>query len=170
MWFRSYSCLASQRMLCTNITNIVNLSLSSGNFHHTLKESVISPLLKKPILDKDELSNYRPISNLSLISKIIERVVKSRLSDCHIQRWARPARCKWLQFYFSDLKSYPLSNRGSSIIQATRENNSCSIKIKCIILKCKYQRKIEIKLKIININNNKERKDNIHNSDVSGLT
>jgi len=63
------------------ITNIVNLSLSSGNFQHTLKESVISPLLKKPTLDKDELSNYRPISNLSLISKILERVVKSRLSD-----------------------------------------------------------------------------------------
>jgi len=66
------------------ITIIVNLSLSSGNFHHTLKESLISPLLKKPTLDKDELSNYRPISNLSLIiTKIIERVVKSRtrLSD-----------------------------------------------------------------------------------------
>ena len=46
-----------------------------------LKESVISPLLKKPTLDKDQLSNYRPISNLSLISKIIERVVKSRLTD-----------------------------------------------------------------------------------------
>jgi len=40
---------------------------------------LISPLLKKPILDEEELSNYRPISNLSLISKIIERVVKSRL-------------------------------------------------------------------------------------------
>ena len=50
-------------------------------FHHTLKESVISPLLNKPTLDKDELSNYRPIFNFSLISKIIERVVKSRLSD-----------------------------------------------------------------------------------------
>ena len=68
-------------LLVPTITNIVNLSLSSGNFHHTLKESVISPILKKPTLDKDELSNYRPISNLSLISKIIERVVKSRLSD-----------------------------------------------------------------------------------------
>jgi len=68
-------------LLVPTITNIVNLSLSSGNFHHTLKESVISPLLKKPALDKDELSNYRPISNLSLISKIIEHVVKSRLSD-----------------------------------------------------------------------------------------
>ena len=39
------------------------------------------PLLKKPTLDKDQLSNYQPICNLSLISKIIERVVKSRLTD-----------------------------------------------------------------------------------------
>ena len=50
-------------------------------FHRILKESVISPLFKKSTLDKDELSNYRPISNLSVISKIIERVVKSRLID-----------------------------------------------------------------------------------------
>ena len=66
-------------VLVPTITNIVNLSLISGQFHPTLKESVISPLLKKSTLDKEELSNYRPISNLSLISKIIERVVKSRL-------------------------------------------------------------------------------------------
>jgi len=32
-------------------------------------------------LDKDQRSNYRPISNLSLISKIIERIVKVRLTD-----------------------------------------------------------------------------------------
>ena len=32
-------------------------------------------------MDKEELSNYRPIFNLSLIPKIIERVVKSRLMD-----------------------------------------------------------------------------------------
>ena len=35
----------------------------------------------KPTLDKEELSNYRPISNLSVISKIIECVVKSRLTE-----------------------------------------------------------------------------------------
>ena len=63
------------------ITNIVNLSLSSGNFHPNLKDSIVSPLLKKPNLDKDDLSAYRPISNLSLISKIIERVVKVRLLE-----------------------------------------------------------------------------------------
>ena len=63
------------------ITNIVNLSLTSGQFHLILKESVISLLLKKLTLDKDQLSNYRPISNLSLISKIVEHVVKCRLVD-----------------------------------------------------------------------------------------
>jgi len=68
-------------LLVPTITSIVNLSLISGQSHPTLKESIISPLLKKPTLDKEELSNYRPVSNLSLISKIIERVVKSRLMD-----------------------------------------------------------------------------------------
>ena len=68
-------------MLVPTITNIVNLSLTSGQFHPILKESVIFPLVKKATLDKDQLSNYRPISNLSLISKITERVVKSRLTD-----------------------------------------------------------------------------------------
>jgi len=43
--------------------------------------NVVPPLFKKPTLDKEELSNYRPISNLSLISKIIESVVKSRITD-----------------------------------------------------------------------------------------
>jgi len=42
------------------------------------KESVMH---KKSTLDKDQLSNYRPISNLSLISKITERVKKSRITD-----------------------------------------------------------------------------------------
>ena len=54
------------------ITNIVNFSLTSGQFHPILKEPVISSLLKMSTIDKDELSSYRPISNLSvIISKII---------------------------------------------------------------------------------------------------
>ena len=50
-------------------------------FHPVFKQSIVSPLLKKSTLDNEQLSNYRLISNLSLISKIIERVVKSRLTD-----------------------------------------------------------------------------------------
>ena len=67
-------------VLVPTITNIVNLSLSSGQCHFTLKQSTISPLLKKPNLDKDKLSNYRPISNLSLVSKTIQHV-KARLTE-----------------------------------------------------------------------------------------
>ena len=47
------------------VTNIVNLSLISGHFHPILKQSVISPQLKIPTLDKDKLCNYWPIPNLS---------------------------------------------------------------------------------------------------------
>ena len=45
------------------------------------EQSIISPLRKKPTLDKEELSDCWTISNLSLISKIMEHVVKSRLMD-----------------------------------------------------------------------------------------
>jgi len=36
-------------------------------------------LLKKPGLDKEQMSSYRPISNLTTISKVIERLVLDRL-------------------------------------------------------------------------------------------
>jgi len=68
-------------VLVPTFTNIVNFYLTAGQFHPILKEFVIYPLLKKSTLDKDELSNYHPISNLSVISKIIECIVKSRLID-----------------------------------------------------------------------------------------
>ena len=67
-------------VLVPTVINIVNLSLSSRQFHPILNESTISPLLKKCTLDKDQLSDYHSISNLSLISRIIEHVVRSRLT------------------------------------------------------------------------------------------
>ena len=68
-------------ILAPVITRIVNLSLYTGQFCPKLKQSIITPLLKKSSLDKENVSNYRPISNLFTISKIIERVVKTRLTD-----------------------------------------------------------------------------------------
>src|SRR6218665_2463640 len=44
------------------------------------KDSVVKPLLNKPSLDNELLSNYRSISNLSFLSKLSERVVLSRLN------------------------------------------------------------------------------------------
>ena len=66
-------------VLLSTITRIVNMSLTTGCFPSSYKHSIVSPLLKKPSLDKENLSNYRPISNLSFLSKLTERIVKSRL-------------------------------------------------------------------------------------------
>jgi Reverse transcriptase (RNA-dependent DNA polymerase) len=63
------------------ITKIINISLSTGNFPLLFKHSLVTPLLKKPSLDKETLNNYRPVSNLSFISKLTERIVLSRIND-----------------------------------------------------------------------------------------
>ena len=62
------------------ITDIINKSLQSGEFPSSMKNSMIKPLLKKPNLDH-ELKNYRPVSNLTYVSKLIEKAVNQQLVD-----------------------------------------------------------------------------------------
>ena len=68
-------------VLVTPIVSIVNLSLSEGCFPTHFKSGLVSPLLKKPTLNRDDMKNYWPVSNLSFLSKIIEKVVASRLNS-----------------------------------------------------------------------------------------
>jgi hypothetical protein len=68
-------------VLVNPITKIINFSLSSGAFPPKMKHPLVTPLLKKPSLDPDELSNYRPVSNLSYILKLIERVVAAQMHE-----------------------------------------------------------------------------------------
>ncbi len=60
---------------------MVNASLRSGTFPNFLKTAVVKPLLKKSNLDNTILNNYRPISNLLFIGKIIEKVVFNQLNN-----------------------------------------------------------------------------------------
>ena len=53
--------------------NLINASLTSGYVPQSFKIAVIKPILKKPNLDPNDLSNYRPISNLPFLSKILEK-------------------------------------------------------------------------------------------------
>ncbi|CAJ0932317.1 unnamed protein product [Ranitomeya imitator] len=50
-----------------------------GIFPSSFKHAIITPLLKKPSQDQNCTANYRPVSNLSFISKLLERLVHSRL-------------------------------------------------------------------------------------------
>lgn len=58
---------------------VLNQSLRSGIFPDSLKLASITPLLKKPDLDKNSLKSYRPVSNLSFISKLYETAVTRQL-------------------------------------------------------------------------------------------
>jgi len=59
------------------ICHLCNLSLEHAVFPTQLEQARVLPLLKKPTLDPDEACSYRPISNLSYLSKLSERVVAS---------------------------------------------------------------------------------------------
>src|SRR5664279_1795621 len=61
------------------IAHLANRSFESGSFPALFKTAQVLPLLKKPGLDRSHPPNYRPISNLNTISKIIERLVLGRL-------------------------------------------------------------------------------------------
>ena len=63
------------------LVKIVNKSFQDGSFPTIYKTAQILPLLKKPTLNSDEPSNYRPISNLSTFSKLIERLVIFRIRN-----------------------------------------------------------------------------------------
>ena len=63
------------------ITQIVNTCLTSGTFPSDLKSAIVQPILKKAGLNREVLKNFRPVSNLSFLSKVIEKVIASRLAD-----------------------------------------------------------------------------------------
>ena len=58
--------------------------MQTSTFPKKVKEAYLRPLLKKTALPKNELKSYRSVSNLSFISKILEKIVANRL-QAHIK-------------------------------------------------------------------------------------
>jgi len=65
------------RDLLSSITYLVNLSMSTGTFPTLYKEAIIRPIYKGG--DEQDINNYRPISLISNVSKIIEKAIKDQL-------------------------------------------------------------------------------------------
>ncbi|XP_046575832.1 uncharacterized protein LOC124283847 [Haliotis rubra] len=63
------------------LTYMVNESLAEGVMPQQLKTGVVTPLIKKKNLDHELLKNYRPVSNLTFISKLIERIAATQFKD-----------------------------------------------------------------------------------------
>ena len=63
-----------------SLTHIVNKSLVQGEFYTGWKEALVKPLVKSRILGT-ALTNYRPVSNLQFISKIVEKVTLDQFTQ-----------------------------------------------------------------------------------------
>ena len=61
------------------IKKIIDRSFDESVFVSSEKRSLIHPSIKKQGLDRDNMANYRPVSNLTFLSKIIERAMLDHL-------------------------------------------------------------------------------------------
>ena len=93
------------------ILHIINLSITTSEFPDEMKKAVIQPTLKKEGADKDCLKNYRPVSNLPVISKLLEKAALEQLNyyldvndlHCSVQSGYRPHHsCETLLVRMSD--------------------------------------------------------------------
>jgi Reverse transcriptase (RNA-dependent DNA polymerase) len=68
-------------ILAPFLTELFNRSLLLGTVPMIFKSAFITPRLKKPDLDSSEAKSYRPISNLTVLSKMLERLVAKQLLE-----------------------------------------------------------------------------------------
>jgi hypothetical protein len=73
----------SSPFVLSPLTYIFNMSIQMGNFPDRLKFSEIKPLFKEG--NKSEFTNYRPISLLPVLSKIIDKIIYNRLYSYKIK-------------------------------------------------------------------------------------
>ena len=64
-----------------SLTDLFNSSLGSGVFKKCLKSALVTPILKNRCLDHNDLNNYRSVSNLCFIAKILEKLIVSQVSS-----------------------------------------------------------------------------------------
>jgi len=68
-------------LLAPFIVELFNKSHAVGHFPAAFKEVFFTPIVKKPGLDDTDVSSYRPISNLPVLSKLLEHLVARQLMD-----------------------------------------------------------------------------------------
>jgi len=60
---------------------MVNTSLRQGRLPKSQRHAIVVPVLKKPGLNTADMANLRPVSNVTFMSKAVERVVAQQLHE-----------------------------------------------------------------------------------------
>ena len=63
------------------IKKLIDKCFDEAIFISSEKRSLVYPLIKKKGLDRENMANYRPVSNLTFLSKILERAMLDQLDD-----------------------------------------------------------------------------------------
>ena len=66
-------------LLSGSIKVFYYIRLSNEHIPVSQRHAIITPLIKKSNLDATDVKNYRPVSNLTFVSKVVERLVSERL-------------------------------------------------------------------------------------------
>ena len=81
------------------LTKLINVSLQSGVFSQKWKVAIVKPLLKKLGMELIS-SSYRPISNLKIVSKLVESCAMDRLNEhCYYNRLIPDYQSAYRRFY-----------------------------------------------------------------------
>ena len=96
--------------LKSEITTLVNLSLSNGVFAGSWKTSIVKPLLKKVGLEL-VFKNYRPVSNLKFLAKLVEKCMLLQLNEhCSMNSLLPSYQSAYRKFYSCKTSLLKLAN------------------------------------------------------------
>ncbi len=102
------SCFAS---LCPVVLSIIYDSLCTGVVPPSSKIAAVTPVPKKTNIDYENLSNFRPISNLPFLVKILEGVVASQLiSHLTENNIFEPLQSGFCKFYSTETALVKVTN------------------------------------------------------------
>lgn len=111
----------NMKHLIAPITHICNLSFKTAVFPKALKKSVILPIYKNG--DKSSVTNYRPISILPVLSKILERLMNNRLVK-YLEKYDLLASNQY-GFRRGRSTSDAVSNLNDYIVKALDQGEKC---------------------------------------------
>ena len=90
-------------VLAPTIAAVCNSSLQAGHFPDSQKQARLTARLKKPSLNPDDLNSFRPISNLTFLSKVVERtVVKQFTHHADLHGLFPPNQSAYRQFHSTE--------------------------------------------------------------------
>ena len=78
-------------LIYSNLINKCIITTSHNNFSLSLTYSIITPIIKQTSLDYSIPNNYIPISNLSLLSNIFEKIITTNSLDNPMQSAYKPS-------------------------------------------------------------------------------